>query len=232
MKVAIFPARGGSKRIPRKNIRDFCGQPMLAWPIVAARQSGLFDHLVVSTDDPEIAEVAKAYGAEVPFMRPADLADDFTGTVPVIRHAIEQLQHQGLVMDAVCCIYPTAPFLQAADLTGAHDALVAQQADYVFSATRYPFPIQRALRLRPDGCVAMFWPENQQVRSQDLEPAFHDAGQFYWGQTGAWLSGQAIYDGRSVPYLLPRTRVQDIDTPEDWQVAEVLYRSGVWRDAG
>ncbi|MGE6195540.1 pseudaminic acid cytidylyltransferase [Aeromonas media] len=224
MRVAVIPARGGSKRIPRKNIRDFCGLPMIARSIQVARESGCFDHILVSTDDAEIAEVARTYGAEVPFLRPAALSDDYTGTIPVVAHAIGQLQQEGATPDEVCCIYATAPFIQADDLRQGLNLLRQQQADYAFSVTSYPFPIQRAVRINAAGQVEMFQPEHFATRSQDLEEAYHDAGQFYWGRAQAWLTGQPVFAGQSVPVLLPRSRVQDIDTPEDWVRAEILYR--------
>ena len=224
MRMAVIPARGGSKRIPRKNIRDFCGLPMIARSIQTAIESGCFDRIIVSTDDAEIAEVARAYGAEVPFLRPADLSDDYTGTIPVVAHAIDQLCQGGETPDEVCCIYATAPFIQAEDLRRGLDLLRQHQADYAFSVTSYPFPIQRAIRINAAGQVEMFQPEHFATRSQDLEEAYHDAGQFYWGRAEAWLAGQPVSAGKSVPVLLPRSRVQDIDTPEDWGRAELLYR--------
>lgn len=224
MKVAIIPARGGSKRIPRKNIKDFHGKPMIAYSIEAAKQSGLFDKIIVSTDDSEIAQVAQQYGAEVPFLRPESLADDFTGTVPVIAHAIEAVQALGWQVSEVCCIYATAPFLQADDLSKGLDLLIQHQADYSFSATSFPFPIQRAIKLTKNQQVSMFYPEFEQTRSQDLQEGYHDAGQFYWGTADAFLTDKAIFSANSYAVLLPRVRVQDIDTNEDWQRAERLYQ--------
>jgi len=223
MKLAIIPARGGSKRIPRKNIKLFCGKPMIVWSIEAAMASNCFDRIIVSTDDNEIAGVARAHGAEVPFMRPAELSDDFTGTIPVIAHAIEWInQHAGLV-DFVCCLYATAPFLQAKDLRHGFDLLTLTNADYAFSVTSYAFPIQRAIRITTNQRVQMFHPEYFYTRSQDLEEAFHDAGQFYWGLADAWLAQRPIFTSNSAPVILPRDRVQDIDTPEDWNVAQMKF---------
>lgn len=227
MKLAVIPARGGSKRIPRKNIRLFGDQPMIAWSIQAALQSACFDRVIVSTDDDEIAEVARAYGAEVPFMRPPSLSDDHTPTIPVIAHAIAWHHQQGIIPQAVCCLYATAPFVQPADIREGQLRLDEQACDYVFSVTRYGFPIQRALRLDEDGRVAMFQPEHFGTRSQDLEEAFHDAGQFYWGQADAWLTGQPIFSANSYPLMLPAWRVQDIDTPEDWERAERLFNAQI-----
>ncbi|WP_334120285.1 pseudaminic acid cytidylyltransferase [Limnobacter sp.] len=225
MKVAIIPARGGSKRIPGKNVKPFCGKPMIAWSIQAALQSGCFDRVLVSTDSHEIASCAEGLGAEIPFIRPAHLSDDHTPTIPVVQHAINFLLEQGAQVQQVCCVYATAPFIQVNDLQQALNQLQATQADYVFSATTFTFPIQRAIRLDKAGCVAMFYPEHASTRSQDLEEAFHDAGQFYWGTTEAWLEGRPIFGAESGLYLLPRSRVQDIDTPEDWVRAELMFRA-------
>lgn len=225
MRVAIIPARGGSKRIPRKNIRDFCGQPMLAWPLQAAIASQCFDRILLSTDDAEIAAVAKAHGAEVPFLRPADLADDHTGTTAVVAHAIRWLGEHGPPPDEVCCIYATAPFLRASDLRDGLQQLQDPGTDYAFAVTDYAFPIQRAVKLLANGHVEMFAPEQFTTRSQDLEPAYHDAGQFYWGRAAAWLAEKPIFADYSAAVLLPRSRVQDIDTPEDWHIAEQMFRA-------
>lgn len=226
MNIAVIPARGGSKRIPRKNIEDFGGRPMIAWSIEAARQSECFDRILVSTDDTEIAEVAQCHGADVPFMRPAALSDDHTGTISVIAHAIEWLQEHGETPEAVCCLYATAPFVTPGALQQGYRALNEHiDADYAFSVTSFPFPIQRALRMTSNGRVEMFQPEHFNTRSQDLEEAWHDAGQFYWGRTDAWQAGRALFGQRSIPIPMPRHRVQDIDTPEDWERAEWLFRA-------
>ena len=225
MRLAVIPARGGSKRIPRKNVRDFCGRPMIGWSIEAARASAVFDRIVVSTDDAEIADVARAHGAEVPFMRPAELSDDRTGTTPVVAHAVAWHRAQGLAPAEVCCLYATAPFVRAADLQRGLQALSDSGARFAFSVTSYAFPIQRAIRITPAGRVAMFHPEHAQTRSQDLEEAFHDAGQFYWGDADAWAQGLPIFAEHAVPVPLPRHRVQDIDTPEDWARAEWMFRA-------
>ena len=237
MNFCIIPARGGSKRIARKNIKDFCGRPMIARSIEAAQLSDCFTRIIVSTDDAEIAETARRCGAETPFVRPAELADDFATTGAVMRHAVAALldekQPESLsdcpenapVPDAlVCCLYATAPFVCADDLRRGLDILHESGGDYAFAATTYAFPIQRALRRAADGSVSMFQPENFAVRSQDLEEAWHDAGQFYWGRAAAWLAEKPIFNSRAYAVGLPRYRVQDIDTPEDWQRAEMLYR--------
>lgn len=225
MKLAVIPARGGSKRIPRKNIKPFSGKPMIAWSIEAALACGVFDRVVVSTDDLEIAEVAKAHGAVVPFMRPPALADDHTGTSAVIAHAIGWYREHGNTPDLVCCIYATAPFIAGPDIQRGLDLLTDSGADFVFSVTSYPFPIQRAIKLTVNGRVDMFQPEHFNTRSQDLIAAYHDAGQFYWGRADAWLANKPIFSAGAVPVVLPRHRVQDIDTPEDWERAEYLFRA-------
>ena len=224
MNLAVIPARGGSKRIPRKNIRPFAGKPVLAWSIEAARRSGCFERIVVSTDDEEIAAVARSSGADVPFMRPAELADDHADTVSVIRHAVSELRRAGAAPRNVCCIYATAPFVQPGDIVQGLRMLDTGACDYVFPVTTFPFPIQRALRLSAQGRVAMFAPEHAGTRSQDLEEAWHDAGQFYWGRAQAWLDGVGIY-ASGAGLAIPRHRVQDIDTEEDWVRAEWMFRA-------
>ena len=221
MSVCVIPARGGSKRIPRKNIKPFHGLPMIGWSIEAAQQSGLFDRIVVSTDDAEIAETALSLGAEIPFIRPDDLANDFTATVPVIAHAIEAL---ALTPDTpVCCLYATAPFVQAGDLTKGL-RLLGEGASYAVALTRFDYPIQRALRRGNDGEISMMDPAQMQTRSQDLEPAWHDAGQFYWALASTWRSDAAVFGGGARGVELPSHRVVDIDTPDDWTRAEALFR--------
>jgi N-acylneuraminate cytidylyltransferase len=222
MNIAVIPARGGSKRIPRKNIKNFFGKPMIAWSIETAIASGLFDQIIVSTDDQEIAEVARNYGAEVPFLRPADLSNDYAGTTEVIAHATQWLIDQGLSISAVCCIYATAPFVQVKDLTRGLQALESGCWSYAFSVTDFAAPIFRAFTENPDGGIEMVFPEHFLTRSQDLPTALHDAGQFYWGQPSAWLEGKRIFDRHSLPIIIPRWRVQDIDSEEDWIRAEML----------
>lgn len=224
MKIAIIPARGGSKRIPRKNIKDFCGKPMIAWSIEAAKASGLFDHILVSTDDAEIAEVARQWGAEVPFMRPAELSNDYAGTTEVIAHATQWALDQGWPVTAVCCIYATAPLVQVADLKRGWEALESRDWAYAFTVTDFPAPIFRSFQRNTDGGIEMFFPEHFSARSQDLPTALHDAGQFYWGRPGAWLDGKAVFAQHSCPVSIPRWRVQDIDTMEDWRRAELLHQ--------
>lgn len=222
MKIAVIPARGGSKRIPRKNIKAFSGKPMIAWSIEAAKSSGLFDRIIVSTDDEEIAAVARGWGAEVPFMRPAELSNDYAATTAVIAHATQWALDQGLDVTAVCCIYATAPFVRTDDLKRGWDALSSGDWDYAFTVTDFAAPIFRSFKQTPEGGLEMFFPEHFSTRSQDLPIALHDAGQFYWGRPVAWLEGRRIFDRRSTPVLIPRWRVQDIDTPDDWERAEIL----------
>ncbi len=225
MRVAIIPARGGSKRIPHKNIQPFCGKPLIAYPIASALATGLFDQVVVSTDDEAIKEVALSEGAVVPFLRPAELSDDYTGTMDVYRHAIQWLQHQGHPLDVVCCLYATTPLLEAQDLVAAHTLFTGHQsADYCFGVVEFGYPIQRGLVDSEGGGVKMLHPEHASTRSQDLPRAFHDAGQFYWGRANAFIEGRPMFGDKSLPYFLPRERAIDIDTPADWQFAEKMYQ--------
>jgi N-acylneuraminate cytidylyltransferase len=223
MKIAVIPARGGSKRIPRKNIRDFCGKPMIAWSIEVAKASGLFDHVIVSTDDAEIAEVAKQWGAEVPFMRPAHLSNDRAGTTEVIAHATQWAIDQGWPITAVCCIYATAPFVQLEDIKQAWEALEPGDWAYVFSATSFDSSIFRSFKLNAEGGIEMFFPEHFLTRSQDLPTALHDAAQFYWGKPSSWIEGKKIFARHSATIMVPRWRVQDIDVQDDWTRAELIF---------
>ena len=225
MRLAVIPARGGSKRIPRKNIKDFCGKPVIAWSIEAANASGLFDRIIVSTDDAEIAEVSKQWGAEVPFKRPDELANDYAGTTEVIAHATQWALEQGSDVDAVCCVYATAPFIQVADLKRGWEALDSGDWAYAFTATDFAAPIFRAFKQTAGGGIEMFFPEHFSTRSQDLPRALHDAGQFYWGRSSAWIEGKRVFDRTSIPIIIPRWRVQDIDTEEDWLRAELMLRA-------
>jgi len=220
--VAIIPARGGSKRIPRKNIKDFYGKPLIAYSIEVALESNFFDKVVVSTDDKEIADIAQKYGAEV-IVRPKELADDYTGTGDVIDHAIEYLKQNGEEFDFVCTIYATAPFLQSQYLKEGFEKLKNSDAINAFSATTMPFPIQRTFKLNDNGRCEMFTPEYYSSRSQDLEEAYQDAGQFYWSKIGQ-KSDEIFFGKDTVPIILPRYLVQDIDTLEDWKRAEIMYR--------
>ena len=223
--VAIIPARGGSKRIKNKNVRSFAGQPMISYSILAAQRSELFDRIIVSTDSEDIARVAEAYGAEVPFMRPPDLSNDHTATAPVIQHALRWLADHGTSLGYACCLYATAPFVQAKYLTQGLETLRQTNASSVFSVTTFSFPILRALRLTEDGMLRMFWPEHELSRSQDLPEAYHDAGQFYWLNVKMFLDTGRLYAKDSRPVILPRYLVQDIDTLEDWERAELMFEA-------
>jgi N-acylneuraminate cytidylyltransferase len=220
--IAIIPARGGSKRIPRKNVREFCGRPMIAWPIAAASQSGLFDHIIVSTDDAEIATIARAAGAEAPFLRPAELSDDHTGTTAVIVHTLEWALAQGWPVEAACCIYATAAFVAPADLAAAQ-TLLSPECDFAFPALRYGHPPQRGFLRGANGSPQLLQSEHQTTRTQDLPPVYHDAGQFYWGKRAAWLDQTAFFGPRTRFIELPPVRAWDIDRPEDWEIAEALF---------
>ena len=222
MKIAVIPARGGSKRIPRKNIREFAGKPMISYAISAAINSRLFDHVIVSTDDDEIASIACQWGAEVPFKRPDDLSDDFTPTVPVVAHAIQACREIGWDVDTVCCIYPGVPFVEVSDLRKGLKILESNASSYVFPVAEYPSAIQRALKQLPDGRMQTLYPQYELTRTQDLELAFFDAGQFYWGRVEAWLANESIHS-HGAGLAIPLWRVVDIDTLEDWKRAEVLY---------
>jgi len=222
--VAIIPARGDSKRIPFKNLKLFRGEPIIAHSIRSALDSGLFERVVVSTDDARIADAALTYGAEVPFTRPAALADDHATTASVMVHALQTLAEQGQVLGLACCIYATAPFLQQRYLRAGYEQLREQaRHEYAFSVCSVGFPVQRALTLTPDGALTPLYPQYRDTRSQDLPHAYQDAGQFYWGRSEAWLRGEVIFSERSLPVILPRHLVQDIDTEEDWRRAEFLY---------
>ena len=224
MQIALIPARGGSKRIPRKNIRPFAGRPMIGWPIAAARASGLFDHVIVSTDDEEIAEVARAQGAEVPFIRPDHLADDFTPAREAIVDAVETMEEiVGQKVERLCCIYATAAFVQAADLQQARRILDGvAEGGFVFAAASYPHPVHRAMTEGEAG-IGMLFPDYAKTRTQDLPEAFHDAGMFYWGRRDAFVSRAPMFNPASRPHVMPRQRALDIDTPQDWDFAEALF---------
>jgi N-acylneuraminate cytidylyltransferase len=224
MNIAIIPARGGSKRIPRKNIKEFCGKPIIAWSIEAAIISGLFEKVIVSTDDDEIAEVARHYGAEVPFMRPPELANDFAGTTEVIAHGAKWAINQGFTIESVCCIYATAPFIRASDLKNGFSALNSGDWFYVFSATEYVSPVFRSFKVTSNGGVEMLFPELFKTRSQDFPIILHDAAQFCWGRSEAWLDQKRVFGPKSKPLVVPSWRVVDIDTQDDWVRAEYINR--------
>lgn len=223
MRVAIIPARGGSKRIPGKNIKAFAGKPIIAYSIEAARRSEVFDRIIVSTDSEEIAAVAHEYGAETPFVRPANLADDFTSTADVILHALGWLDEHGVSADQVCCLYATVPFVQSASLRSGFDILLQSGSASVYTVARYPAAIQRALKINTDGRLSMFWPEYELARTQDLPEAYLDAGQFYWLDARRFSAEKKVYGDDARPLVLPRYLAHDIDTPEDWLMAEAIY---------
>lgn len=221
MNVCIIPARGGSKRIPRKNIKNFAGKPMISYAIKTAIESKIFSKIIVSTDDDEIAEVAIEQGAEVPFLRPKDLADDYTPTVPVIANAIRALKEIGENISDVCCIYPCVPFLLAEDLVLAHSKLKEIEDSFCFPIVEFPSVIQRALILSADDLVKPMDSKYESVRTQDLQKAYYDAGQFYWGNINTWLTKDSLHHN-SYGYVIPSWRVMDIDTEDDWQRAEIM----------
>ena len=222
MKLCVIPARGGSKRIFRKNIRIFCGKPMIVWAIDHALQSKLFEKVIVSTDDESIADVARAAGAETPFLRPASLSDDFTPTVPVLAHAVEACQKIGWSIEYACCIYPCVPFLQNSDLVEAFALLQQTDACFSYPVTDYAHPIQRAMRRLPSGQMQFLEPEHEIARTQDLETTYHDTGQFYWGKASAWKAHMKMHT-EGVGFVVPNWRVVDIDNEADWKRAELLY---------
>lgn len=227
MRLAVIPARGGSKRIPMKNIVSFHGRPIIAWSIRAALDSGCFDHVIVSTDSEQIAEIAIRHGAEVPFIRPQSLSDDHAGTVPVIKHAVEWFREHGNPPDEVCCIYATAPLIESDELCEGLQILQDTGCDYVFTATTFSFPIQRAIQVDRELRARMFYPEHAHARSQDLEPAWHDAAQFYWGTSDAWIKQKRVFESNSRVLPIPRWRVHDVDTREDLERLEMIFAAEV-----
>ena len=223
MNVAVIPARSGSKRIRRKNIREFYGKPIITWPISVAKKSGLFEHILISTDDEEIAEVSRSCGAEVPYIRSGELSDDHAGITEVMAHAVNWMQEQDWRPESVCCIYPTSVFLIKDDLEKGHETLQTGDWQFTFSVTDFEYPIFRSFKAHPDGGVEMFFPEHFETRSQDLPEALHDAAQFYWGKPEAWLNHLKMFDLHSFPVMIPRWRIQDIDTEDDWKRAELVF---------
>lgn len=225
MALCVIPARGGSKRIPNKNSRAFHGKSMICWSIEAAQRAGCFEHIIVSTDSDEIASIAEDAGASVPFRRPAELSDDHASTIAVVNHAVSwwvrSEEVSNLTALPVCCLYATAPFVESGDLVAGLKKLAG--VDFVIPVTTYAHPIQRAVKVNNSGCLEMIDPAAYTTRSQDLEEAWHDCGQFYWGSAEAWAQGQSPYSMRSAPLPIPRWRVQDIDTEEDWLRAEKLF---------
>jgi len=223
--IAFIPARGGSKRVPRKNVRLFHGRPMIAWSIDAARASGCFDRVIVSTDDEQVRDVSLRCGADAPFLRPAELADDHATTASVMAHAVRWASAQGMSPRSVCCIYATAPFLRPEDLLAGLRTLEAGRWRFVFAATRFEAPVQRGFERLADGSLRMLWPDQYAARSQDLPAVYHDAAQFYWARPDAWLDQAPVFGASSTFVEVPRWRSVDIDTEEDWQRAELLAGS-------
>lgn len=221
--IAIITARGGSKRIPRKNIKDFLGKPIIAYSIEAALKSGIFDEVMVSTDDEEIAEIARKYGASVPFLRSEKTSNDFATTADVLSEVIEKYREMGKTFDSFTCIYPTAPFVTAEKLNNAKETFDKEDADSLVPVVRFSFPPQRGFVCR-DSFIKFQYPEYALKRSQDLEPIYHDCGQFYILKTSAFLEKKTMVMDRTVPFIVPETEVQDIDTESDWIIAEQKYR--------
>ncbi len=225
MLVAIIPARGGSKRIPRKNIRNFAGRPIIGWPIKAALDSDLFDHVIVTTDDQEIRDVARECGAEAPFIRPDNLSDDYTGLRPVLRHAITEIEHiTSRQASLVCCLYAASPFVQANDLAQGHTLLQSDDVTYAFAGAPYPHPVQRAVFLNEKGGVQMAYPELRATRTQDLKEHYYEAGMFFWGRRDAFFTDVPIFSDGARIVRIPRERAHDIDEPEDWEMAELAFQ--------
>lgn len=224
MKLAIIPARGGSKRIPGKNIRPFCGRPIIEYSIEAAQKAGLFDRIIVSTDDEGIMTAARKAGAEVPFVRPPEFSGDFTGTAEVLLHALTMLPERESIRH-FCCIYATAPFMRGEDIRHGAEMIERTGAGAVFPVTSFPSPIFRSLKIGDDGRLSMFWPEHMKTRSNDLPQAYHDAGQFYWLDRAVFERDRIIYATDTRPMVIPRHLVNDIDTDEDWHRAELMFKA-------
>lgn len=217
--IAIIPARGGSKRIPKKNIKQFYGKPLISYSIEAAKKSELFDKIIVSTDDEEIADIAYNYGAEIPFLRPSQYSDDFATTNDVVNHALNFYYKNSY--NYACLIYATAPFIQPTYIKFGFERLSNSDAKYAFSCATMPYPIQRTFKIIDSRCE-MFFPEHYSKRSQDLDEAYQDAGQFYWYKLPK-ADNEVLFSNKSIPIILPRYLVQDIDTLEDWDMAEIMY---------
>lgn len=222
--LCIIPARGGSKRIPRKNIKSFLGKPIIAYSIETAMHSGIFDEVMISTDDEEIASIAQQFGARIPFMRSQETANDFATTADVINEVLTKYRERGEVFDSFCCLYATAPFVTTKHLQEAFDAINNEDIDACFTMVQYSYPIQRSLKVNHSGFVEMTFPEYIKRRSQDLTPIYHDAGQFYFVNVHAFEQEQTLWCKRTVPLILSELEVQDLDTQTDWQLAEMKYK--------
>ena len=223
-KLAIIPARGGSKRLPRKNVRNFLGQPIIGYPLNVAFQSKIFDEVMVSTDDDQIADIGKMMGASIPFMRSAANASDTATTVDVLLEVIEHYHKKGIRISHACCIYPTSPLLTAYDLRAAYNKMIKHDFDAVMPVTKFSYPIDRALSLDEGGTLKMRTAENKQVRTQDLSENYHDAGQFYWFDVKKLLKNKSLFTANTGAIVLPEQNVQDIDTESDWKLAEMKYK--------
>lgn len=221
--IAIITARGGSKRIPKKNVKEFCGKPIIAYSIEAALQSELFDEVMVSTDSEEIKVIAESYGANVPFMRSEETSNDFAVTADVVEEVIHEYEKRGNVFDWICCIYPTAPFVTAAKLKAAFEMVMKESADSLTPVVSFSYPPQRGLIIR-DGRLQYKYPEYELIRSQDLEVMYHDAGQFYFCKTDAFLQYHSLMTNETIPMILQEREVQDIDHYSDWELAEIKYK--------
>jgi pseudaminic acid cytidylyltransferase len=224
MNIAIITARGGSKRIPRKNIKDFLGKPIIAYSIEAALLSGVFDEVMVSTDDDEIAQIAEKYGAKVPFKRSVKNSDDYSTTAEVLLEVISQYEDIGVAIDYACCIYPTAPFVSSLKLSQAFDVLISKKLDTVFPICPFSYPILRSLKIDEEGLIKMNWPEFLNSRSQDLPKAYHDAGQFYFFDVNKFIIQKKLFTDNAGSIIVEETEVQDIDNEVDWKMAEMKYK--------
>lgn len=222
--LAIIPARGGSKRIPRKNIRDFAGKPIVSYSIQAAIESKCFDEVMISTDDRDIALVGEQYGAKIPFFRTEKNSDDFSTIADVVLEVISEYEKLGINFEVFCCILPTAPFVTAERIREGLKIMLESQADSIVAITRFGYPIQRAMKIDQEGALKMFWPENYPKRSQDLEPSYHDTGQFYWIRTSVLREQKRFFTENTRPLIIPESEVQDIDSEEDWKIAELKYK--------
>lgn len=223
-RIAVIPARGGSKRIPRKNIKDFLGKPIIAYSIEAAIASELFDEVMVSTDDPEIAEIARIYDSKVPFVRSKKNSNDFATTADVLIEVLDEYKKKSEEFAYLCCIYPTAPFVTAEKLKSSFNLMIEKDADSVIPVVRFSYPIQRALRINENSGLEYLWPENSNKRRQDLEETYHDAGQFYWIKSRELFISKQLLQRKTIPYVISEMEVQDIDNPDDWNLAEIKYK--------
>ena len=223
--VAIIPARGGSKRVPGKNVKPFAGIPMIAHSIKAALAADLFDRVVVTTDSPEIADVSRMHGAEVPFMRPSELADDQTHIDAAVKHALAKLESEGTQIRYVCCLYATAPLIDAGDIRRGLEVLRETGATTAVAVAEFPYPVLRGLKINEDQRLEMLWPEHRYTHSSQLAAAYHDAAQFFWADVSRYHALNHYFERDAAAVIIPRYRVQDIDTPEDWATAERMYRA-------